>query len=137
MARKSILEVIEEDVPIVECNGKLPLKSDLVVFKFPNGEERVGLKPEDYSKFMELLEHLWEENFQFRLEQEILKTLPIDLEDVKSVVINEMEDNQELSIPEAVEKVKREHPNLFHHPEEIKFLNQVFEKLEEELLNKE
>jgi hypothetical protein len=128
---------IVEDVPVVECNVQLPEGDhDLIIFKLPNGEERVGLKEEEYFKLMNTLEEVLRENFNYRLEQEIIKTFPIDFEDVKSVVLKKLEENQELSVEEAVAQVKRDHPNLFHEEQEIKFLNKMFEKIEEDLFEK-
>jgi hypothetical protein len=133
--RKPKLEVID-NVPVVECNVEIPAGSELVIFRLPDGEERVGLKREEYFQMMEMVEKILDENFNYRLEQEILKTFPIDFEDVKSVVLAKMEEDKSLTLEEAVSRVKREHPNLFHQEREIKFLNKMFEKIEEDLFDK-
>jgi len=122
---------VTNNVPVVECNTPFPKGAELILFKSPDGEERVGLKREEYVKLMDLLEKVLEENFQYQLEQEIIKNFPKDLEDVKSVVLDVMDENGDLSIPEAVAKVKLEHPNLFHQLDELQVINHMMESLEE------
>jgi hypothetical protein len=63
---------------------------------------------------METLKSVMKENLELKLEKAILSEFPIDYDDVKAVVLEEMKDSDK-SIKEIVEKVKLEHPNLFYN----------------------
>ena len=92
------------------------LKDDIWVVEV-NDEIRVALKAEEYLKEMELLKKSLKENFELKLEKAILSEFPIDYDDVKAVVLEEMKKNEDASIDEVVNRVKLEHPNLFYNLE--------------------
>ena len=89
------------------------------------GENYVLLEEAQYDKIIELLKELLEQNLELKMEQRILNEMPIDLEDVKTVVKKEIEE-ENLSIEEAINKVKNEYPNLFHKVEFENFLKELF-----------
>jgi hypothetical protein len=74
---------------------------------------KVAVDAKEYVKFVENFKKLLKENFELRLEKAILSHFPIDYEDVKAVVLEELK-NSNKSIEEVVDKVKIEHPNLFY-----------------------
>ena len=76
---------------------------------------KVALDVDEYIEFMEMSKKLLKENFELKLEKAILSEFPIDYDDVKAVVLEEMKHNEDKNIKEIVEKVKLEHPNLFYN----------------------
>jgi hypothetical protein len=76
---------------------------------------KVVLEVDEYMKLMESLKNVMKENFELKLEKAILSEFPIDYDDVKAVVLEEMKQNEEASINEIIDKVKLEHPNLFYN----------------------
>ena len=99
------LEVVEGDLDnnlwVMEVDGKL----------------KVVLDVDEYIELMELTKKLMKENFELKLEKAILSEFPIDYDDVKAVVLEEMKKNPNMSIPEILKKIKLEHPNLFYNLE--------------------
>ena len=89
------------------------------------GKNYVLLEEEQYDDLINLLKDVLEQNLELKMEQRILNEMPIDLEDVKAVVKKEIED-ENLSIEEAINKVKTEYPNLFHKVEFENFLKELF-----------
>ena len=89
------------------------------------GKNYVLLEEEQYDKIIELLKELLEQNLELKMEQRILNEMPVDVEDVKAVVKKEIED-ENLSIEEAINKVKNNYPNLFHKIEFENFLKELF-----------
>jgi len=90
-----------------------------------DGKNYVLLEEEQYDKIIELLKELLEQNLELKMEQRILNEMPVDVEDVKAVVKKEIED-ENLSIDEAINKVKNNYPNLFHKIEFENFLKELF-----------
>jgi delta-aminolevulinic acid dehydratase/porphobilinogen synthase len=103
---------------VVECKDLELLEGDLNepmwVMVTPNKDLKVVLSPEEYISMMETLKSVMKENLELKLEKAILSEFPIDYDDVKAVVLEEMKDSDK-SIKEIVEKVKLEHPNLFYN----------------------
>jgi len=89
------------------------------------GKNYILLEEEQYDDLIKLLKDVLEQNLELKMEQRILNEMPIDLEDVKAVVKKEIED-ENLSIEEAINKVKSEYPNLFHKIEFENFLKELF-----------
>jgi len=89
------------------------------------GKNYVLLEEEQYDDLINFLKDVLEQNLELKMEQRILNEMPIDLEDVKAVVKKEIED-ENLSIEEAINKVKTEYPNLFHKVEFENFLKELF-----------
>ena len=98
------LEVIEGD-----------LNSSLWVIITPDNKMKVAMDVEEYLEFVENLKELMKENFELKMEKAILSEFPIDYDDVKAVVLEEMKENVDKSVYEVVQKVKTEHPNLFYN----------------------
>jgi len=103
---------------IVECNDlkviKGDLNSSLWIMKVWD-KLKVVVDADEYMEFLENLDNLLNENLELRLERAILSEFPIDYEDVKAVVLEEMKKDENKSIEEIVNKVKLEHPNLFYN----------------------
>ena len=108
------------DVELIE--GDLAEKPWLIESE---GKNYVLLEEEQYDDLIRLLKEVLEQNLELKMEQRILNEMPIDLEDVKTVVKKEIED-ENLSIEEAINKVKSEYPNLFHKIEFENFLKELF-----------
>jgi len=83
---------------------------------------KVVLDAKEYMDLIDSLKQAMKENFELKLEREILSEFPIDYEDVKAVVLEKMKEDNKLSIKDAVKKVKVEHPNLFFEMD----LNKLF-----------
>ena len=83
---------------------------------------KVVLDAKEYMNLMDSLKQVMKENFELKLEREILSEFPVDYEDVKVVVLEKMKNDNDLSIKDAVKKVKEEHPNLFFEVD----LNKLF-----------
>jgi hypothetical protein len=103
---------------IVECeNPKLvqgELDSSLWVVVLPENKLKVAMDVDEYMTLLSSLKECMKENFELKLEKAILSEFPIDYDDVKAVVLEEMKKDQNKSIKEIVEKIKLEHPNLFY-----------------------
>jgi len=119
LAEKIAKELGLEKRTVVECKEleviEGDLDSDLWIMSV-NNELRIAIKAPEYIKTMELLKSTLKENFELRLEKAILSEFPIDYEDVKAVVLEELK-NSDKPIEEVVKKVKFEHPNLFYNLE--------------------
>ena len=89
------------------------------------GKSYILLEEEQYDDLINLLKDVLEQNLELKLEQRILNEMPVDVEDVKAVVKKEIED-ENLSIDEAINKVKNNYPNLFHKIEFENFLKELF-----------
>lgn len=82
---------------------------------------KIVLDAKEYMNLMNNLKQVMKENFELKLEREILSEFPVDYEDVKAVVLEKMKEDDSLSIKDAVEKVKIEHPNLFFEMDLINY----------------
>jgi hypothetical protein len=80
-----------------------------------NEKLKIVLEVDEYMKLMETLKNVMKENFELKLEKAILSEFPVDYDDVKAVVLEEMKHNENASINEILNKVKLEHPNLFYN----------------------
>jgi oligoribonuclease NrnB/cAMP/cGMP phosphodiesterase (DHH superfamily) len=87
---------------------------------FIESEEKnyILLEEEQYDKIITLLKNVLEENLEMKMERRILSEYPIDLEDVKAVVKKEIKENN-IDIVTAINKVKKQYPNLFQPPIEM------------------
>jgi len=117
MAEEAVKKLNPET--IVECKEMEVIKGDLDssmwVMVTPEERVKVALDVDKYIEFMENMKEIMKENFELKLEKAILSEFPIDYDDVKAVVLEEMKHDGEKSIEEVVQKVKREHPNLFYN----------------------
>ena len=104
---KTIVEC--KDLEVIEGD----LKNPLWIMKIKD-DVKVVLDVDEYLKIMKLNEKLLKDNFELRLEKAILSEFPIDYDDVKAVVLEEMKKNKDKSLEEIVDKIKLEHPNLFY-----------------------
>ena len=120
MAEKVAKKLNINEKTVVECKDFEVIEGDL---KNPlwiltiNNELKIALEVNEYMKLMETLKNVMKENFELKLEKAILNEFPIDYDDVKAVVLEEMKRNSEASIDEILDKVKLEHPNLFYNIE--------------------
>ena len=80
-----------------------------------DGKIKVAIDPDEYLEMMELTNKLLKENFELKLEKAILSEFPIDYEDVKAVVLEELKKDSNKTINEVLEKIKLEHPNIFYN----------------------
>lgn len=103
---------------IVECENVKLIQGDandpLWVLVLPENKLKVAIDPEEYAGMLNALKECMKENFELKLEKAILSEFPIDYDDVKAVVLEEMKKSQDESIEEIVKKIKMEHPNLFY-----------------------
>ena len=102
---------------IVRCNDLEVIDGDLNAPMWVmevDGKLKVVMDVDEYIDLMEMSKKILKENFELKLEKAILSEFPIDYDDVKAVVLEEMK-NSDKSIDEIVEKVKLEHPNLFYN----------------------
>jgi len=102
---------------IVRCNDLEVIEGDLnaPMWVMEVGDKiKVAMDVDEYMDLMEMSKKILKENFELKLEKAILSEFPIDYDDVKAVVLEEMK-NSDKSIDEIVEKVKLEHPNLFYN----------------------
>ena len=114
------VKVTNLDVEVIE--GELAEKPWLIESE---GKNYILLEEEQYDDLIKLLRDVLEQNLELKLEQRIMSELPLDIEDVKTVVKKELED-ENISIEEAVQKVKKEYPNLFHKVELEQILGEMF-----------
>ena len=103
---------------IVECKDFEVIEGDLEnplwIMKIKD-EVKVVLDIDEYLKIMKLNENLVKEIFELKLERAILSEFPIDYDDVKAVVLEEMKKDKNKSLEDIVDKIKLEHPNLFYN----------------------
>ncbi len=103
---------------IVKCKDfevkRGDLNNRLWVMEIDN-KLKVVMDVNEYLEIMEMTKKLLKENFELKLEKAILSEFPIDYDDVKAVVLEEMKNNSDKNISEIVHKVKLEHPNLFYN----------------------
>ena len=103
---------------IVECDNievkEGDLQNPLWIMKIKD-DIKVVLDVDEYLKIMKLNEKLLKEVFELKLEKTILSEFPIDYDDVKAVVLEEMKKKENKSLEEIVEQIKLEHPNLFYN----------------------
>ena len=107
-----------ESKTIVKCNDLEVIEGDInsPLWVMEVGDKiKVAMDVDEYIEFMEMSKKLLKENFELKLEKAILSEFPIDYDDVKAVVLEEMKHNEDKNIKEIVEKVKLEHPNLFYN----------------------
>jgi len=103
---------------IVKCNDLELIEGDLnspLWVMMINDKVKVVMDIDEYLTFMENTKKLLKENLELKLEKAILSEFPIDYDDVKAVVLEEMKKNEDKSIQEIVNKIKLEHPNLFYN----------------------
>ncbi|MDR2034056.1 MAG: DUF2603 domain-containing protein [Helicobacteraceae bacterium] len=82
---------------------------------------------ESFMQFIHSLHSVTSENFGLKLEKAIWRNLPVDFGDVWAVAIGELESRLaknrdsrilEVDIESLVDRIRREHPNLFYHVKE-------------------
>jgi len=102
---------------IIECKDyeikEGDVKNSLWIIELDN-KTKVALDFDEYISLIESLKKLMKENFELKLEKAILSEFPIDYDDVKAVVLEEMKKEPEMNLNEIVKKIKTEHPNLFY-----------------------
>jgi len=101
-----------KDFDVIEGN----LKNPLWIMQI-NNELKIVLNVEEYMRLMDSMKNIMKENFELKLEKAILSEFPVDYDDVKAVVLEEMKRDEKASIADVINKVKLEHPNLFYNLE--------------------
>ena len=115
-------EVKVNNIDVEVLKGDLAEKPWLIESEDKN---YILLEEEQYNKLLQLLKDVLEENLELKMERKILNEFPVDADDVKAVVKQEMKDNN-LSIDEALQKVKTNYPNLFNKLEIEDILKEIF-----------
>ena len=116
MAKKTAEQINSKT--IVKCNDLELIEGDLnspLWVMMVNDKIKVVMDIDEYLTLMENTKQLLKENLELKLEKAILSEFPIDYDDVKAVVLEEMKKNEDKSIQEIVNKIKLEHPNLFYN----------------------
>jgi len=116
LAKKTAQEINSKTV--VKCNDLELIEGDLnssLWVMTANDKIKVVIDVDEYLTIMENTKKLLKENLELKLEKAILSEFPIDYDDVKAVVLEEMKKNEDKSIQEIVSKIKLEHPNLFYN----------------------
>ena len=120
MAEKIAKKLNINKKTVIECKDFEIIEGDLqnsLWFMQINNQIKVVLDVEEYMKLMESMKNIMKENFELKLEKAILSEFPVDYDDVKAVVLEEMKKNENASIYDIIDKVKLEHPNLFYNVE--------------------
>jgi hypothetical protein len=82
---------------------------------------------ESCMQFIRSLHGVSSENFGLKLEKAIWQNMPVDFSDVWAVAIGELESKLannrdsrilEVNVESLIERIRREHPNLFYHIKE-------------------
>ena len=118
MAEKVAKKLNITEKTIVKCNDFEVVEGDLdnpLWILTIQDKLKVVLEVDEYMRLMESLKNVMKENFELKLEKAILSEFPVDYDDVKAVVLEEMKQNEDASINEIIDKVKLEHPNLFYN----------------------
>ena len=105
-------------------SGKLENKP-WVLYDEEKDEEYVLVDAVQYKKLLDLIEDILENTFDLKLEKYLSNEMPIDMEDAKLVVKKVMDENN-IGIVEAIEKVKKNYPNLFFKNDMYELLNEIF-----------
>jgi len=108
--KKTIIDC--KDFEVIEGD----LKNPLWIMQI-NDQLKIVLDVDEYMKLMESMKNIMKENFELKLEKAILSEFPVDYDDVKAVVLEEMKRDENASISDVINKVKLEHPNLFYNLE--------------------
>ncbi|WP_456479330.1 DUF2603 domain-containing protein [Nautilia sp.] len=118
MAEKIAEKLNIKNKTVVKCDGCEVVEGDLnsPLWILTVGDKiKIALDADEYMELMETLKSVMKENFELKLEKAILSEFPVDYDDVKAVVLEEMKRNESASIHEILDKVKLEHPNLFYN----------------------
>ncbi len=108
----TILPEVEIKIKNLEFDVKDNKKLKLPLIAEKDNKKYYVMDEEQFLSLAEVIGEIVEENFYLTLEMKLLEYFPVDFDDVRAVVIQEVEEN-DLSIDEAIEKVKRENPHLF------------------------
>ena len=91
------------------------------------GEVHALTSVESFMHFIHTMQNASNENFSLKLEKAIWKHFPVDFHDVWIVAMSELESRLaknresrilEVDIESLIERIHREHPNLFYHLKE-------------------
>ena len=116
MAEKIAKKLNVNEKTIIKCNDVEVVEGDInnnLWILEVEDKLKVALDVDEYINLMENMKKIMKENLELKLERAILSEFPVDFDDVKAVVLEEMKHNNDKSIDEIIDKVKLEHPNLF------------------------
>ncbi len=116
MAEKIAKKLNVNEKTIIKCNDVEVVEGDInnnLWILEVEDKLKVALDVDEYINLMENMKKIMKENLELKLERAILSEFPVDFDDVKAVVLEEMKHNDDKSIDEILDKVKLEHPNLF------------------------
>lgn len=107
-------EISENEIRIRVKNGELDYKSPWFCIK--NEEPYVFMPAQILDVIVKMLKNAQRESFELKLEKTIWQSLPVDFGDVWRVAMGELAKHnykKEPDLTKIVDKIKREHPNLF------------------------
>jgi hypothetical protein len=110
MANEEFVKV-DEIKKVIDCS-EVEAGDKFVLINFKD-TQMIGIDASFYKKLQDKFNKLLEMEFNLNLEREIIPEFPIDLEDVKAVVKEEMKINPDEKVSNIVKRIKKEHPNLF------------------------
>lgn len=109
-----IEEISQNELRIRIKNGSLNYKTPWFAIK--NEEPYVFMPAEIFDIVLKMLKNAQRESFELKLERSIWQHFPVDFGDVWRVAMDELSRQKFVKEPDLdkiVEKIKREHPNLF------------------------
>jgi hypothetical protein len=106
-------DVEKNDIEVLDFDGQLPQTPSIVQDKLQN--LNITLPMQTFVNIANALQEAKQNEFNLELEREVASQLPIDFDDVVSVVSLELEKNKKDSVDiySIVKRVKKQHPNLF------------------------
>ena len=109
ISHRTIVKIKDNKLELVD--GSLENKPWIVIDE--NENLNILEDANEYMEIRQLLNKALEENFELKLEKAILTRAPKDYDDVKAVVLQEMEENEHKDIEETIDAVHKKYPNLF------------------------
>jgi len=109
ISHRTIVKIKDNKLELVD--GSLENKPWIVIDE--NENLNILEDANEYMEVRQLLNKALEENFELKLEKAILTRAPKDYDDVKAVVLQEMEENDHKDIEETIDAVHKKYPNLF------------------------
>ena len=109
ISNKTIVRINNNKIELIE--GDLEKKPWIVIDE--NENLNILEDANNYMEFHKILNKLTKEVFDLKLEKAILTKTPKDYDDVKAVVIKEMQESGNKDIEKTLDSIQQRHPNLF------------------------